>query len=347
MTPSAVPTRALLADDAIGRLRVTSRLTAAFLLDFIALARGEAHVLDALLASAIIQANVAEISRHADLAVEYAESDALPTDEMRRPVSMNAVASSLNLPFETVRRRVSAMAQEGFCQFVDGGVIVPTAVLAQPQYYIAAYKGYERLRAFYYQLRDLGLLPDLPPATVDLAAGTFPIRAASRLVGSYVLRIVEAMGMAGAIVEGNLIDALVLMEVFRSNVEHLSHVQRGGEGFDPTDMVSDGQRIPVSISTVARRLGLPHETVRRRASDLVKRGVCARTRGGLIIPARTLAHPALRQQLGGNAANLQRLFSALARLGVMQVWDGLPSNAADFEPGVALRPSGTAARRSS
>ena len=337
MTPSAVPSRALLADDAVGRLRVASRLTAAYLLDSIAIARGEAHVLDALLASAIIQANVAEISQHADLAVSFAETDSLPTDDLRRPVSMNAVASSLNLPFETVRRRVSAMVQDGFCRFVDGGVIVPSEILAQPEYFVAAFKGYERLRAFYYQLRDLGLLPDLPPPTVDLAAGTFPVRAVTRLVGSYVLRIVEAMGMAGAIVEGNLVDALVLMEVFRSNVEHLSHVQRGGEGFDPVDMVSDRQRVPVSISTVARRLGLPHETVRRRVTGLVKRGVCARTPGGLIIPARTLAHPALRQQLAGNAANLQRLFSSLARLGVLQVWDGLPSNAADFAPGLEVR----------
>jgi DNA-binding Lrp family transcriptional regulator len=316
------------ADDQVGRLRLTSRLTAAYLLDAVAISRGETHLLDALLAAAIIQANVAEIGRHADLQVAYAESDALPTDDIRRPVSMNAVATSLGLPFETVRRRVNLMIAGGFCKAVEGGVIVPSAALADPKYYVAAFQGYERLRTFYYQLRDLQLLQDLPPPTVDLANGVFPVRAVSRLVGSYILRIVETLGKEGNRVEGNLVDALVLVEIFRSNVEHLPHAMRGGEGFTPGDMVGDDQRAPVSAGRVAKRLGLPEETVRRRVASLLKRGACVRVAGGLIIPSSVLASPVLRSALLANAGNLQRLFDSLSRLGVLQVWDGLPPPAA-------------------
>lgn len=313
------------ADDPIGRLRVTSRLTAAYVLDTVAIVRGgEGHVIDTLLGSAIIQANVAEISQHADLQVQYAESDALPTDEMRRPVSMNALATSLGIPFETVRRRVSAMVKSGHCAFVDGGVIVPTAVLARPDYYVQAFRAYERLRAFYYSLRDLALLPELPPPSVDLAGGTFPVRAVSRIAGSYLLRIVEVMGAAGTLAEGDLVDTLILLEIFRSNIEHLSPEQRGGEGFEAGDMIHDHQRRPVAVSALARRVGLPLETVRRRVAALMKRGSCRRVSGGLIIPADALANTTLPRALAGNATNLQRLFSSLSRLGVLQVWDGLP-----------------------
>jgi hypothetical protein len=323
MTQGATQARAW-ADDPIGRLRVTSRLTAAYLLDTVSIVRAEGHVLDTLLASAIIQANVAEIQQHADLQVQYAESDALPTDEMRRPVSMNALAASLGVPFETVRRRVGAMVKSGHCAFVDGGVIVPTAVLAQPQYYVQAFHGYERLRAFYYQLRDLGLLPDLPPPSVDLAGGTFPVRAVSRLAGSYVLRIVELLGSAGNLAEGDLVDALILLEVFRSNVEHVPPDQRGGEGFETGDMIRDDQRRPVAVSALAHKVGLPLETVRRRVAALMARGACRRVSGGLIVPAEVLANPVLHRSLAGNAANLARLFGSLSRLGVLQVWDSLP-----------------------
>lgn len=324
MTQAASQAR-VWADDPMGRLRVTSRLTAAYLLDTVAIVRGgEGHVLDTLLASAIIQANVAEISQHADLQVHYAESDALPTDEARRPVSMNALATSLGVPFETVRRRVSAMVKSGHCAFVDGGVIVPTEVLSRPKYYGEAFRAYERLRRFYYELRDLGLLPELPPPSVDLAGGTFPVRAVSRLAGAYVLRIVEMMGSVGTLAEGDLVDTLILLEVFRSNVEHLPPEQRGGEGFETGDMIRNEQRRPVAVSVLARRVGLPLETVRRRASALAARGACRRVRGGLILPAEVLANSLLHRSLAGNATNLARLFGSLSRLGVLQVWDSLP-----------------------
>ncbi len=312
-TPLGAP-----ADDQIARLRLTSRLATAFLLDIIAIARGEGDVLDTLLIGAIIQANIAEINRRADLQLAYAGSHDIPPDEMRRPVSMNALASSLQLPFETVRRRVGALAGEGLCKFVEGGVIVPNAVLSQPKAHADGLRAYERLQAFYYQLNDLGLLRDLPPPSVALSANTFPVRAIGRLLGTYVLRVVETLGTMG-----DLIDGLILLETFRSNVEHLPHDQRGGEGFEPADMVSDRLRTPITVTRLAKRIGVPHETARRHVAALMARGVCLRSRGGLIVPAQALTNPILPTVLAGNASNLHRLFGALAQLGVLQAWDSV------------------------
>jgi len=306
------------ADDQIARLRLTSRLATAFLLDIIAIARGDGDVLDTLLIGAIIQANVAEINRRADLQLAYAGSGEIPPDEIRRPVSMNALASSLKLPFETVRRRVNTLAGRGLCKFVEGGVIVPSAVLSLPKSYADGLRAYERLRAFYYQLNDLGLIRDLPPPSVVLSASTFPVRAIGRLLGTYVLRVVETLGTMG-----DLIDGLILLETFRSNVEHLPHDQRGGEGFEPADMVSDRLRTPITVTRLARRIGVPHETARRHITALMARGVCVRARGGLIVPAAALAHPILPTALAGNAGNLHRLFGALAQLGVLKAWDSV------------------------
>lgn len=320
MTTIAATALAMADDDSLGRLRLTTRLTIAFLLDTIAIVRGQGNVIDTLLISAIIQANVAEITAHADLQVAYAARDEMPTDEMRRPVSINALAASLQLPFETVRRRVNAMVRDGHCRAIEGGVIVPTEVLNQPGYYSQAFRSYERLRAFYYKLRDLGLLRDLPPSSVDLADGVFPVRTATRLVGAYVLRIVETLGSMGP-----LVDAIILLEVFRSNVEHLPNDMRGGEGFNPQDMVDDRHRRPISAGAVARRVGMPVETVRRHIAGLLDRGVCTRVVGGLIVPATALANPALPMAAAANASNLNRLFAALARLGVLDVWDTLPA----------------------
>ena len=194
---------------------LTARLTAGFLLDMIAIARcADGDPLDTLLLGAIIQANVAELIHDADLRVDFARSDEVPSDAMRRPVSMSAIAASLNLPPETVRRRIVAMSRDGWCRFVEGGVIVPTEVLSRPEYYVAAFKSYERQRAFYYELRAGGLLPDLPPAAADLSAGVFPVRTVARLTGAYMLRLAETLGLVG-----HMVDGLLLVEIFRSNLD--------------------------------------------------------------------------------------------------------------------------------
>jgi hypothetical protein len=88
-------------------------------------------------------------------------------------------------------------------------------------------------------------------------------------------------------------------------------------------MVSDALRVPVATAAVARRLGLPTETVRRRVAALMARRFCVRVKGGLMAPAEALAKPLLQAAIVGNASNLQRLFAALSQLGVLRVWDSV------------------------
>lgn len=299
--------------DQVRTIRTIGRLSVAYLLDMIAIARGDGHPMDTLLASAIIQANVAELIQRPDGLVE---TDELPTDDMRRPVSVSAVATSLNLPFETVRRRVSRMVRDGFCQAVDGGVIVPSAALSGPKHFADAFRGYERLRAFYYELRDHGVLGDLPAPAVELSANNFPVRTVTRLVGAYILRVIETMGL-----HGDLIDGLILMETFRSNVEHLPADRPG--------MIADHERAPISANALAVKVGLPAETVRRRTAALTASGVLVRVRGGLTLPSATLTDPRVLSPFAANASNLQRLFATLSRLGVLRVWDQLQPPQAD------------------
>ncbi|MEO8114490.1 MAG: DeoR family transcriptional regulator [Phenylobacterium sp.] len=313
MTGLAPTPLASLAEDPVAALRLKGRLAVSFLLDFIAIVRGEGHVLDTLLVSAIIQANIQDLIRRPDLLQAFAQDDELPTDEMRRPVSMNALASSLQIPFETVRRRVTTLVRLGYCQFVEGGVIVPSAVLAQPQYQVDAFHAFERLRAFYYQLSELGLLRDLPSPAASLPPGVFPVRTVARLVGSYILRVVEAVGAVE-----DMLDGLIILAIFRSNVENLALDLPG-----PGRLVDDADRTPISVIALAARLGVPQETIRRHVRGLLARGSCVRMRGGLIIPAQALTSTRLRSTLEANVSNLQRLFTALAQIGVLEVWDSI------------------------
>lgn len=303
----------------ITEARIANRLAVAFVLDVIAIARGDRHLLDTLLMATIVQANVATISRRADLQVAYAGASEAPPDEMRRPVSINALASSLNLPFETARRRVRGLAQRGLCRIVDGGVIVPTEILVSEEYLQNAFRAYERLRAFYYEMRDLDLLVRLPRSTVGLAGQQAPIRPVARLASDYVLRVVEIILEA----VGDLAEGVVLLEVFRANVEDLPNTVRGHEGLAPQDFVDDAQRKPIRINAVSQRIGLPSETTRRHVMSLAERGYLQRTPAGFITPGEALARPALVRFMSENLTNLQRMFAGLSQLGVLEVWDQL------------------------
>ena len=105
--------------------RAAGRLAVGFILEIAAIGRQKEGLLDSLLAGAIIEANTHRLAHDPALQMAYAYTDTPPPDALRRPVSINALAASLRLPFETVRRHVRRLADLGICVATPQGVIVP------------------------------------------------------------------------------------------------------------------------------------------------------------------------------------------------------------------------------
>ena len=89
-------------------LTVAGRVANRLMLDLAKMGGYGRDVIDGILLTAINQANVLPIMRDPQIQRRYATLDNPPPDELRRPVSISAVASSLHVPFETARRRGSA-----------------------------------------------------------------------------------------------------------------------------------------------------------------------------------------------------------------------------------------------
>ena len=293
------------------------RLAVVAVLDLIAIHRGQRNALDALLIAAITQANIAPINRQGDLQVAYAGVDDITPDDLRRPISVNALANSLSLPFETVRRRTKGLLARGEIVASGDGLIVPGAWFASPDFVADGLRMYERANALYLELRDLGLTGPLPPASVKLDAGAAPVRIVARLLNSYLLRVLETLMQR----HGDVLDVLILLQVFCCNTEHFTAAMAGGEGMDESDMVPDRLRRPVRTSTLARRLGLPFETVRRHTDQLAAADAIARAPGGFIVMASAMARPAFRTSMVEALTAQQRLLAGLSQLGVLAVWD--------------------------
>jgi len=145
-------------------IRAAIRLTSQFMLRNVEVLSdaAEGDLMAGLIFSAIVQANVSPISKDPRLGKTYGQMDAIPPDELRSPVSVNALAESLGIPYETTRRHVNKLIKDGFCVKVGArGVIVPAEVIASPRLMKSGLQQYSHLMHFLGQLKEIGLLDHL------------------------------------------------------------------------------------------------------------------------------------------------------------------------------------------
>jgi len=300
------------------RIRVAARLANGFALSLVKLGGFGRDVVDGLLLAAISQANVAQITRNPELQRRFATLDAVPPDELRRPVSINAIAGSLRIPFETARRRIAALKDIDVVKVTKQGVIVPQGPLNSPFYRYAAEHHYALVRELYLRLRGIGFFEDLAQAPAAAWEGAEPpIRLVIRLSSDYVLRLAEPVTKY----VGDLVTGLIVMDMVHANTEHLADTEGGSDELSPEGAPADELRRPVRISALSERLGIPQETVRRHIGRLIERDICQRVEDGYLVPARALANPGFVEFMLDNQTNLQRLFQTLAEHGVLALWD--------------------------
>ncbi|MDB5494570.1 MAG: hypothetical protein JWP86_1907 [Phenylobacterium sp.] len=291
-----------------------ARASLAFLLDVFANGRDGGDIMGPLILSVIVEANVAPINQDPELSRRYATLDSPPPDDLRRPVSINAVAASLRLPYETVRRRIAKMADDGVVVVTPRGVYVPTLAVDDPFRLAMATYRYERLKAFYLELKALRALDDVPVRPPD--APTYPappIRAGVRLISEYTLRVIDQIMRR----LGDPLTGLILLEMARANAEHLP------SGTTRADRpMPDALRKPIPVLALSRRLGLPPETTRRHVRRLEAEGFCRRVRGGRLAALEQLGQRGDGAHgLDENLHNVQRLFAKAAALGVVAYWE--------------------------
>ena len=111
---------------------VVSRASAVFVRNFLqdaAIASG-GDFIDAMIRMAITEANVRHLLADDAENRRFASFDQPVPDDLRRPVSVHGVSTSLSMPFETVRRRVGRLSKRDLCSLVPGGLIVTQAQLS-------------------------------------------------------------------------------------------------------------------------------------------------------------------------------------------------------------------------
>lgn len=282
---------------------IVMRRAGRYLLDHITVARFGFDLIDALIMVTVSHANVALISRDPELQRRYATYDCPPPDDLRRPISVNAVAQSLGLPFETVRRRIAKMSLLGIFKTTSHGVYVPTRFVVGKQHKAALQSGYQRIQSLQ---ADCGSACwDEPPRGAPWR-GAEPLRLVARISSDYLLRFVHLL-MEEA---GDPASAAVWLALFCNN---FAVADRGVSGDTPAC-------VPISMSGLARYLRLSTETTRRRVHELIDAGLCVEHGPSIVVDESVMARPGVQRLLARGRQDLRRMFGALADYGVPQSW---------------------------
>lgn len=286
-----------------------ARLSLSFTLDQVTAGLAGLAPLDALLVLAVNQANIAPLTRDPAARRAYGDLEHAAPDDARRPASVNAMATSLGIPFETTRRRLKKLEAQGVCHIVSGaGVVIPESFLTSPAYIESVMTAHNRLVGFYGALIDGDLLDPLPPTHYEVDDGV-PLRGAARLISDYLLRALDGVLREG----GDVVSATVLLAILVCALEDAP--------WPPGDSATDTPFKATTVAEVARRLRLAGETARRHVNQLVEAGLCRRAPGGVTIAPDLLTRPAIQHIAEDHAGSVQRLFAGLAERGVVAAWE--------------------------
>lgn len=104
---------------------------------------------------ALIRANTQHLGEAVEL--HYSMVHGVIRDEARRPASAKSISDSLNLPYETVRRRLRSLCAQGFCERRGKGYLAPEAVLLRPRFNEVILRNYANVQLLLSRIERSGV----------------------------------------------------------------------------------------------------------------------------------------------------------------------------------------------
>lgn len=223
------------------------------------------------------------------------------------PISMHALANSLSRPYETVRRHVHALIDQGVCDRQPNGVISPRQHFASPMMQPLMATTHDSFVRFVADLAALG--QPLPKARPGVPYDpTVAVRKAADLM--------LAVSDANRAVHTDWAELVVYSTILCANVRRFAHDPVLALRYaDQTVSAPADLWLPVRPSVVARVIGLSDSTVRRRIAALSADGRVVKRRGGYVASEAWLNR---RESVATSTAsyhNIRRILERAAALG--------------------------------
>jgi len=248
----------------------------------------------ALIFAGLIDANVGHLDDNPETSRRAAALDPDYPDSLRRPIRAQRIAESLGLPRQTTRNKINQLLGMGLALEGPDGLIIPSTALISESFLLALVDYLAALAAYVAQLA--------PAQAVGLAEGEslvdpiWPVSgAAMRMATRHVLRVVgelrDLLGFEG------MMEEYVLLGLLQETIA------AGG-----------GQITGLSL---AQKLGVPRETVRRHVAALRAQGRLDAAADGFSVTDRELSSPPVQALMGRIEADGARMIRRLRGVGAI------------------------------
>jgi DNA-binding transcriptional ArsR family regulator len=218
------------------------------------------------------------------LAARYRRGMVAPED--CRPVEIAAIADGLDFDVQAVRRKIAVLRAAAGCLVDDDGVI-----LLFPEDAAAVFAGHPGglLAQLVAQLRALVLDNGYDHAAVAELRAALDydfgrLAQAETLAGLIVCQYLAQTMLPGALIFGSeRRSAVIYFTIYVESGRDLAQDAQlsRADAWIESDM-PDGAQQPVTVRAIARRIGLPAETVRRKVNRLIKAGLIERLEDGVV-----------------------------------------------------------------
>lgn len=264
----------------------------------------------ALLLMAIAHANVAHLTYDASTAESF-PPDGFPPDDERRPVSIQAIAAAMRMPYATAHRHITALIAQGYCQrLARRGVVVPADVLRSPQIQASHDAIHQRFVGMVEVMNSLGLV--LPLASDGRLAAT--PQAVRRIEIDFLLSILE-IGLLP--VNWDMVQLALLAALLALNLRGVTYNAELTWRYAYVDTPPpQSLYIPVSVRRLSEEVAIPYETARQCVKRMLGRQQIERAPGGLTVRFDWNNSPGQDEMRQVFMGRFVRAMTALARIGV-------------------------------
>lgn len=211
------------------------------------------------------------------------------------PTSAHALAASLGRPYETIRRHVNALIDDGLCVRHGNRIHVTPEGLRRPRIAHLVRWAHDCFVRFVEDLSAAGEV--LPPSR----SGT-PYETAHgvRTGVDIMLAILQTNREKHA----GWLDLILFSTVVAANCRR-----------HPIDAALSPADRPIRALAVSRTIGVTPVTTNRHLSAMIETGQLVRGAGGLRVNSLWLSHPAAQAVTDASLQNIRRLLGALAAQG--------------------------------
>ncbi len=226
---------------------------------------------------------------------------------MGRTISVYSLASSMSQPYETMRRHVNALVDMGLCVRLEGGVAATPDGLRLPHFAALMIETHDRFVRLIDDMAalDIAMPRSRPGVPYDLRVG---------------VQIAVDMMLAAADTNRGTHEDIVELALFSSILcGNLARVAKDRalalKYRDQRELVPDELLDAMRISVLARVIGLPDTTVRRRVGTMVSEGKLIRKGSGVVISQAWMNDEACMATSLASYRNTRRLLERMATTG--------------------------------